>query len=454
MPNFEMRENEKVKPHMQSSKLLPIIAGLLTLCVTAPAANAENGTINRFLLSEHGCGRATGYAEASKIVRWKHKVHVGWLDSVDGEFQVRVRTFDRSNATWSETYTIGPAYDNHGGPAMTVDSNGYLHIAYYPHHHQMRYRRSVRPNDASEWTEETQFGPPAMTYPTLVCGPDDTLYLTCRVSGDDAWRVMLFEKPHDQEWREVGTLIKSRYGGYAHFQEALARGPDHRTLHLACRMYEKNGQFQTVGYLKSDDFGRSWRRADGTVVELPVTANTIDSLASTNSGKSGLSLRCGGVAVGSDGRPHVLYSRCKNGASRAYVVTRGKDGWRAREVHPPETAGERKWQLSTPGGISFGADGSLYLALTALPADLDCTKSWGHPASEVMCLKSEDGGRSFTGRIVSSRDPGAPHWLPNLQHPTGYDTFEVPALIYTAGPAGENNRQTLSNRVYFVHPRK
>ena len=449
-----MREYEKDNLYMRSVRSLPIIAALLLLSLTAPAANSENGPIDRFLLSEHGCGRATGYAEASKVVRWKDKIHVGWLDSVDGEFRVRVRTLDRSEGTWSDRYTIGPAYDNHGGPAMTVDSEGYLHLAYYPHHHQMRYRRSVRPNDASEWTEEQKFGPPAMTYPTLVCGPDDALYLTCRVSGDDAWRVMLFEKQPGGEWQKVNTLMMSRYGGYAHFQEALAWGPDHRTLHLACRMYEKGGQFQTVGYLKSTDFGRSWQRADGTAVELPVTADAIDALASTSSGKSGLSLRCGGVAVDSDGTPHVLYSRCTGGSVRAFVASPDDDGWKARKVHPKGAAGDRKWQLSTPGGISFGPGDTLYLALTALPTDLDCTKSWGHPAGEVTWLTSEDGGRSFTGRVVSSVDPEAPHWLPNLQHPTGHDRVESPALIYTAGPAGENNRQTLSNRVYFVHPRQ
>ena len=100
------------------------------------------------VLSAHGCGRATAYPQENKIVTLGDAVHVAWLDSVADGFRVRIRTLDRASGTWSETHTIGEAYDNHGGPALVNDSQGYLHVAYYPHHHEVRYRRSLRPNDA------------------------------------------------------------------------------------------------------------------------------------------------------------------------------------------------------------------------------------------------------------------------------------------------------------------
>ena len=124
-----------------------------------------------FLLSSQGCGRATGYAETNKIVTLDGKTHVAWLDSVGDKFPVRVRTLDRKTGNWSETYTVGNAYDNHGGPALTLDSQGYLHIVYHPHHQPFRYRRSKRPNDASQWEPEEQFAlsvvtPPCSAAPT------------------------------------------------------------------------------------------------------------------------------------------------------------------------------------------------------------------------------------------------------------------------------------------------
>ena len=92
---------------------------------------------NLVLLSDHGCGRATAYGDCNKIISLQDKTHVAWLDSVAEGFRVRTRTLDRKTNQWSPTYTVGEAYDNHGGPALTVDSLGYLHIVYYPHHHPL-----------------------------------------------------------------------------------------------------------------------------------------------------------------------------------------------------------------------------------------------------------------------------------------------------------------------------
>ena len=146
--------------------LLDFIVALVAVNTGRGALSAEMIDSATTLLSEQGCGRATGYAEANKIVTIDGKTHVAWLDSEPGGFRVRIRTLDRSRSIWSPTYTVGEAFDNHGGPALTVDSRGYLHIAYYPHHHPMRYRRSVRPNDASQWTESVEIGG-RCTYPTL-----------------------------------------------------------------------------------------------------------------------------------------------------------------------------------------------------------------------------------------------------------------------------------------------
>ena len=81
-----------------------------------------NHRLHKTILSKHGCGRATGYSDANKIVTLKGKTHVAWLDSVAGGFRVRIRTLNRETGEWSPTYTVGEAFDNHGGPVLTVDN--------------------------------------------------------------------------------------------------------------------------------------------------------------------------------------------------------------------------------------------------------------------------------------------------------------------------------------------
>ncbi len=398
-----------------------------------------------FLLSNQGCGRATGYAETNKIVTLDGKTHVAWLDSVDGTFPVRIRTLDRNSGNWSATYTVGNAYDNHGGPALTLDSQGYLHIAYHPHHHPFRYRRSKRPNDASQWGPEEQFGTKC-TYPTMLCGPDDSLYLTCRESDVNPWVVNLYKKPAGGTWKKIGPLLRAQRKGYSHYQEALVWGPDFRTIHLSCRIYD-GGQARVVGYLRSPDAGKSWQRYDGTPVELPATAETVTAIASEKELKG---LRCANIAVDNDGKPHLLYCAASPAPSRAWIARPDDSGvWQSLSLQEAASTLPIKGGLTLPGCMTFDAENRLHAAMSIInPPEGEST--WGHASNEVVLIQSSDQGRSFSARLVADPDSAASRWLPNLERPTGHNRVESPGLIYTSGPPGEKNTDMISNEVYWV----
>ncbi|NQT11097.1 MAG: BNR-4 repeat-containing protein [Planctomycetes bacterium] len=420
-----------------------------------PLLAADDPATGSFLLSSDGCGRATGYAEANKIVTLDDKTHVAWIDSTPEGFRIRIRTLDRRSGRWSPTFTVGEALDNHGGPALTVDGEGHLHVVYYPHHHPFRYRKSKRPNDASEWEAEQQFGE-RCTYPTLVCGPDDTLYLTCRRSfGREPWQVELWRKPPEGEWEGPAPVARSRYPGYSHFQESLSWCPDHRVLHLGCRFHEKTdkgayGRLQTVGYMASDDFGRSWRRSDGSPIATPATAETIEVLASGGV-DAGRGLRAGAIAVDAHGSPHVPYSISEGGKSETILATPGGDaGWRRRKLSPYLPEAWRDWQMAMSGGVAFTAGGDAVVAATIQRA-ASGDDTWGHSTNEVVRLTSSDGGETFSCQLVGQPDPATSHWLPNIERPTGHNAAAAPpGIIYTAGPPGETNTDILSNGVYWA----
>lgn len=418
-----------------------------------PTASPAADAADRFLLSATGCSRATGYAEANKIITWQGRTHVAWLDSVPEGFRVRVRSLDRANRTWSPTYTIGEAHDNHGGPALTIDSKGYLHVAYGPHGGEpMRFRTSLKPNDASSWSEETRVGHNC-TYPTMVCSADDSLLLTCRERTDKLWGVGVYSKPPNEGWKSRGTLIRASTPGYAHFQEALAWGPDHRTLHLSTRIYDgKPGRGHTIGYLRTHDFGRTWARADGTLVELPATAETVTNVVNARDEKTP-ELRCGSIGVDTAGQVHLLYSRRQDDVLGAWlaVLDRSSGAWRHRPLLPYVEAHWPGRSLTMPGGITLGADGRVDIVLTMANAEsTDAGTVWGHPTCEICRLESNDQGRHFRARLASPVDPTMPHWLPNIERPTGHNRVGQPGIIYTAGTRGSDNREIVSNEVYWT----
>ena len=436
-------------------------AGILSTALAGKLSGADPispPAVGPVVLSHEGSGRATGYAEAPKIITAAGRTHVAWLDADAEKFRVRVRTLAHDTGQWSPAYDIGAAHDNHGGPALTIDRRGYLHLVYFPHHRPFRYRRSLRPHDASAWGPEIQFGE-SLSYPVLLVAPDDTLILTARryyEANDRPNEVELWRKPAAGDWKRHGIILRSRHLDYAHFQDSLAWGPDHRTIHLSCRIYETNPQkgakpIETLGYLRSPDAGVTWQRLDGSPVTLPATADTIEILAHGGA-DTGRTLYAGALAVSPQGVPHLLHSIRENGVGRTYLATPHADrsGWLRRDLHEFLPAAWRDHDLVMVGAITFSASGRATIVATLAklaPGESD----WGHPSTEIVRLWSDDGTRTFRSEVLTPTDPKQPHWLPNLERPTGHHAIPAePGIIYLAGDAGAGLKDlALHNQVWW-----
>jgi len=459
------------------TKLLP--AFLLLACTAAVAMSATT----RELISEIGSERATS-GNGNKIVTFDGKTHLVWQDSNEQGYFARVRTLDRKSGKWSPVYTLGVGTDNHARPTITCDSQGYLHVIIGGHHTGLQYRRSVRPGDASQWTDVEAFG--KTTYPLLICGPDDTLYLVGR--HDAGWKGMdCYSKPPGRKWQQRGLLVakQKRYEFYAAYHNALAWGPQHRTLHMSTGFFmglrgdgsrNLRGLHQAVGYMRSEDFGETWTKADGTAIELPATTDTIDLIdegiraaEATNKPKPGIQ-HCG-IAVDSSNRPYGVYVRHTPTPGRIFLKTPdGVGGWEDRPLR--ETI-EKRWpgRVAVGCNVSMTGDDIICLMLTLAPLKHPAA-NWspgifGRPAfwlrdhpniQQIVWLDSGDGGRTFTSREVIPHDPDRGTLLPTLERPTGFNgppPGRLPSLLYFEGLSRYRKPgELIQNDVFFVQPRR
>jgi hypothetical protein len=427
------------------------LAGTLALLASRPLFSSPE----RVILSTEGSGRATAYIESPKIISAAGKTHVAWLDTPAEGFRIRIRTLDQRTGIWSPPTTIGEATDNHGGPALTIDEAGYLHVVYYSHHHPFRYRRSLRPHDASAWTDYEEFGID-LTYPSLVCAADGTLIMTARRSFEhQPWDLEMWRKVPGQPWSRHHAILSARYGVYSQFSASLAWSADHQTLHLGFRIYElpdwdNNTPEGTVGYLRSSDNGQSWHRSDGTPVALPATAETVDILAHGFE-VHGRILHAGSLAVGPDDRPYLPYNVRVQETSQAYLATPLGDGnWAHHHLNPYLPAAYRDWGLYMHGGISFGTAGQPTLVGTILQVSRD-DHAWGQVSTELVRFRSRDGGQTFRADILDEPNPDSPRWMPNIERATGFNELPAyPAFIYTDGVRGGALHDQLSNQVIYI----
>ena len=173
-------------------------------------------------------------------------------------------------------------------PRSRPDSKGFLHVIIGGHHDSLcntgeAFAPTTLPNGRPSRLSRRR--------PTPYSSPaqDDTLYITGR--HDQGWAGMdFYAKPPGGDWEYRGLLVtkQERFKYYAAYHNAMAWGPKKKTLHMSVAFFlgdakregehnrDPQGLVQAVGYMRSDDSGQSWTKADGTLIEIPATTDTLD----------------------------------------------------------------------------------------------------------------------------------------------------------------------------------
>lgn len=408
------------------------------------------------MISDVGSERAT-VGDGNKIVTWDGKTHVVWQDITREGYLNQVRTLHHDTGVWSETLTLGRGLDNHARPILTVDSEGHLHVVLGGHNSPVTWRRSVRPNDASAWTDPAPIG--EGTYPVLLCGPDDTLYLTLRANRHAG--VDFYAKPKDGDWGVRSRIVKNAEEyreAYAAFHMQMMMGPD-GVIHAAIDFYEGQNEIgrgihMAVCTCRTEDGGRRWTRADGTVIPAPARPEDMDVLARSVDTRVERTPRpehmnCG-VLVDNRSRPHVILLDHREAPGELYLVTYDGSGQSSRRpIHPIVSNAWPDLRITEARG-SILVDDTIYLLLTLTPYD----DAWirGRPSramsmvertdQRVVWVRTRDFGASCD--IETAVEPGQGINAPNLEVSVGANRLaagRAPTFAYYGGtrayPGGE-----------------
>ena len=390
------------------------------------------------LLSTAGSQAATNEA-GNKIVTVGRRTHVTWQDVTPEGYFNRARTLDLDTGEWSPTYTLGSAYDDHARAVMVADADGFLHVVLSGHNTPCTYRRSRAANEASAWTDPMEIADG--TYPYLVCGPDEHLYLGMRNGKQNG--VELYRRPPDGPWHHVGKVIDrlADYPGYACFQCGHLFD-DAGVLHLVCDIYEgthdQRGIHQAIAYLQSPDGGRSWRTWRGEPASIPARPCGMDVICESTGLRHepvpppALTAQ-GNIALDPAGTPHVLYLYHLNVAGELILASPDESGiWRQRSIDALRSAYPEHRAMFCRGTFTIDADGVFRALVTLVPAD--------HPAWDGH-LPTRPGLRGLAGGRVPASDPDADNpvvWLISRDHGATFTVQEAfPAEAQARSPKYE-----------------
>jgi hypothetical protein len=375
------------------------------------------------LLSDRGSTRATRYASANKIVTIDGKTHVAWLDSVSATM---IATYDHASRQWGQPIKVGSGTDNHGGPALSCDSRGYLHIIFGPHADvPFQHCQSARRNDTSDWVKLKGFGYHP-TYPSVVWDGRDSMHVIYRgsVTQGHPFKLIYQQRTKGGVWSEPRALAQAPadWKGYTHFHATIAIAAN-QTLHVAFNLYY-NGAAKQAGHMTSHDRGETWELADGSPLDLPVSVESDAFFARTKE-----AFKVTNVVCDSTGCPWISLADARSAAGPTIYHHDGKT-WNA--FCPARLSPSRipLNELAFDGSLSIDSQDGIYVALTR------GSRLTGGVKGDVVLLYSADRGKTFNYLEVFPPDARLPHTGLSLERPTGHNEVETPWLLFSTGEKG------------------
>jgi len=348
-----------------------------------PAAETENTaatSYDRTLVSTMGSNRATGYMTSNKILELDNGYLITYLESDGATVEVILEHYDYDHNQLSRV-NIGKAENNHGGAAITIDREGYLHIVYGPHTTPMRHRRSTSPNQYVEFTDEIEFGE-ALTYPSILMNENNELIVAAREgtgSEDTSGSIEIWKMSSDRVFTKISSPVVNREKGYAAFNPSIAIDSQNR-IHLVALVHEGTddegyGLYQALIYLVSNNGGYTWENSKGKRLESYADVEEIGPFYEGGV-RSNAVIGSGVVAISSADSVLVNFSTQATDelASGFYIGELRDSNWEFIRVGNDQGFFDGRYRVSDPGVIVAIEDGSVYFALglqDIILADID-----------------------------------------------------------------------------------
>jgi hypothetical protein len=251
------------------------------------------------LVSDRALNPAAHSGGGSALATQGDLTFVVWGEAVDPKDDAPgvpsyISVYDRASGNLATPQFLAyapPINDSHNSPAVTLDSQGYIHVVVGAHGRSFQYLRSREPLriDAG-WTDPVnilstgriEIGADvpergAQTYVGLVCTPDDTLHVVSRQwrEGVDSdhdghlYAALSYQRKRPGEgWEEPVPLVVPPLPNYSVFYHKLSIDRMGR-LYLAYNYYSVHehyrkdipGRLNHQAVMMSADGGESWKLA-------------------------------------------------------------------------------------------------------------------------------------------------------------------------------------------------
>lgn len=282
----------------------------------------------------------------NSIVTHGDTQYISYYDA-EGRLVLGKRRSGTAEWTLHRTQYSGNVKDAHNVISMMVDGDGYLHLSFDHHGHQLNYCRSIAPDTLVLGDKEPMIGSEEedVTYPEFHRLADGDLLFVYR-SGASGRGNMVMNRydVKTRKWERVqDVLVDGENARNAYWQLYVDRAG---TIHLSW-VWRETWHVETnhdLCYARSFDGGKTWYKTDGSRYDLPIRLDNAEYACRIPQNSELINQT--GMSADAAGHPYIAtYWRSPGSDVPQYrIVWHDGKAWHHRQVS------DRKTPFSLKGG--------------------------------------------------------------------------------------------------------
>ena len=241
----------------------------------------------------------------------------------------------------------GNVADAHNVISMTVDGEGYIHVAFDHHGHPLNYCRSLSPGSLELGPKEAMLGKDEqdVTYPEFYRMPDGDLIFVYRSGASGRGNLIMNRYDLDtRRWERVQDILIDGEGQRNAYWQLYVDGKG--TIHLSW-VWRETWMVETnhdLCYASSPDGGKTWYTSTGEKYTLPIRKDNAEYAWRIPQNRELINQTS--MCTDAEGHPYIVtYWREPDSDVPQYrVVWNNGTAWRMRPVM------ERTLAFSLKGG--------------------------------------------------------------------------------------------------------
>jgi BNR repeat-containing family member len=282
----------------------------------------------------------------NSIASYKNYQFISYYDK-NGFVVIGKRKISSKNWELKKTQYKGNIKDAHNSISISVDGDGYLHIAWDHHNHPLRYCKSKTPLSLELTERQLMVGDieNKISYPEFYNTPGGGLLFFYRDGSSGNGNLVINKYDlKTKSWKRLqSNLIDGEGKRNAYWQACVdAKGIIH--LSWVWRESPDVASNHDICYARSADNGITWEKSDGEKYVLPITASTAEYIHRIPPASELINQTS--MCADAEGNPYIAsYWRPEGSAIPQYhIIYKKENKWVV------QSAGFRKTPFTLSGG--------------------------------------------------------------------------------------------------------